>query len=149
MSLMYWNSMHDNGILLYYSTMSTSISPVMGHTPWRPCTAPHSPPSPGQEALDRTHSTPRIRRIGGALSPSKIQDGVRSTAEWRKSRKKERDLRSTEEGEERARAPEALTSGWGLMNYISSTAERRKDFDPSIEFPRRDESIYHCFIAAK
>ena len=89
------------------------------------------------------------RRRGGALSPTKFQDGVCSTAEWRKSRKKERDLRSTEEEEERARAPKALTSGWGLMNYISLTAERRKDFDPSNEFPRRNDSINYCFIAAK
>ena len=89
------------------------------------------------------------RRRGEALSPSMIPRWRLLDCRVEEIEEKERDLRSTEEGEERARAPKALTSGWGSMDCISPTAWRRINFDPSNEFPRRDDSIDHCFIAAK
>ena len=51
------------------------------------------------------------RRRGGALSPSMIPRWRLLDCRVEEIEEKERDLRSTEEGEERARAPKALTSG--------------------------------------
>ena len=61
------------------------------------------------------------RRRGEDILPSKIQDGVHSTAEWRKSRKRRENLRSTEEEEARARAGSA-DFRLRIDGLISSTA---------------------------
>ena len=58
--------------------------------------------------------------------------------------KGERIFVSTEEEEARARGSAHFRSK--TFGRYSSTVDRRINFDPSAEFPRRDDRAYHCFI---
>ena len=72
---------------------------------------------PGQEAFNRTHSTPRIpkeKRISRRRRPK--MESIRQI-EWRKSRKRRENLR-LDGGRGGARAAEVLTSGQGFMDLV-------------------------------
>ena len=69
------------------------------------------------------------RRRGEDFSTSKIQDGVHSAIEWRKSRKRRENLR-LDGGRGGARAPEVLTSGRGFLDLVSQPLRRESTSTP-------------------